>query len=199
MSVQIHRCETKTSGGVQIKGNSGFVPGQLLYGSLVPYRASIVTLPLHRDCPTKHGEDSLRARRPPWSHFRTSARRERCALYPGNRRANARRLKAPEADSAKRTVVRWIRLPGAISRRRALQRPRLRWRFQPAGNPAGRDRIHRVLGDRVCEAMAAVPALKRAELKTLRAGRDPQQHHAALAFRTSGPADRKQARLGARM
>ena len=43
MSVQIHRRETKTSGGVQIKGNSGFVPGQLLYGSLVPYRASIVS------------------------------------------------------------------------------------------------------------------------------------------------------------
>jgi hypothetical protein len=47
MSVQIHRRETKTSGGVKIKGNSGFVPGQLLYGSLVPYRASIVTLPVH--------------------------------------------------------------------------------------------------------------------------------------------------------
>jgi hypothetical protein len=47
MSVQIHRREIKTSGGVQIKGNSGFVPRQLLYGSLVPYRASIVTLPLH--------------------------------------------------------------------------------------------------------------------------------------------------------
>jgi hypothetical protein len=47
MSVQIHRRETKTSGGVKIKGNSGFVPGQLFYGSLVPYRASIVTLPVH--------------------------------------------------------------------------------------------------------------------------------------------------------
>jgi hypothetical protein len=64
--VQIHRREAKTSGGVQIKGNSGFVPGQLLHGSLVPYRASIVALHLHEDCPAKPGEDSLRARRPPW-------------------------------------------------------------------------------------------------------------------------------------
>jgi len=46
-SPQIHRRETGPSGGDQIKGNSGFVPGQLLYGSLVPYGASIVTLPLH--------------------------------------------------------------------------------------------------------------------------------------------------------
>jgi hypothetical protein len=47
MSVQIHRRETETSGGVQIKGNSCFVPRQLLCGSLVPYRASIVALHLH--------------------------------------------------------------------------------------------------------------------------------------------------------
>ena len=44
VSVQIRRGETRLPGGVQIKGNSGFVSGQLLFGSLVPYRASIVTL-----------------------------------------------------------------------------------------------------------------------------------------------------------
>lgn len=197
MSVQIHRRETRPSGGDQIKGNSGFVPGQLLYGSLVPYprRLSLSRV----DCytafalrlPNKARRGQSGARRPPWAHFRTSARPERCGLYPSKRRANAPRLKVPEAG----TVVRWDRLPGAISHRRA-ERPSLRRRFQLAGNPAGRDRIHRVLSDCVCEAVIAFPALKRAEFQALRAGRNPDQHHAAFAFRTSGPADRKQARFG---
>ena len=37
--------------------------------------------------------------------------------------------------------------------------------LQLAGDPAGRDRIHRVLGDRVCEAVVAFPALEGAELE----------------------------------
>jgi hypothetical protein len=99
MSVQMHRRETRPSGGDQIKDNSGFVPGQLLYRSLVPYDASIVTLPLHCDCPTKHGEDSLMPDVRLGPIFPTSARPERCALYPSKRRAIAPRLKVPEADS----------------------------------------------------------------------------------------------------
>src|SRR4029078_6725618 len=71
--------------------------------------------------------------------------------------------------------------------------------LQLAGNPAGRDRIHRVLDDRVCEAVVAVSALKCAELKAPRVGRTPHQHHAASAFRTSWPSDRKQARFGTRI
>ena len=84
-----------------------------------------------------------------------------------------------------------VRSPRFRGDHRALSR-----RFQLTGNPAGRDRVHRVLDDRVCEAVVAVPALERAELEALRARRNPHQHHAAFAFRTSGPADRKQARFG---
>jgi hypothetical protein len=55
------------------------------------------------------------------------------------------------------------------------------------------------LWDHVGEAETAVPALKGADLKAVRAGRNRYQFHAAFTHRTSGTADRKQARFGARM
>ena len=43
MSVQIHRCELELPAASKSKVNSGFVAGQLLFGSNVPQRASNVT------------------------------------------------------------------------------------------------------------------------------------------------------------
>jgi hypothetical protein len=43
-SVQIRRGELGFPAASKIKGNSGFVSGQRLFGSLVPYRIPIVTL-----------------------------------------------------------------------------------------------------------------------------------------------------------
>ena len=45
--------------------------------------------------------------------------------------------------------------------------------LQLAGNTTGRHRIHRISSDCVGEAVAAVPALKGADLKAVRAGRNP--------------------------
>jgi hypothetical protein len=195
MSVQIHRRETRTSGGVQIKGNSDLVPEQL-FNCYTDRLFLIAHRLLHCLCT----ETAQKARRGqsgcPTSAFGNSGLSARPNDVRVTQQTPSESVTSESARSRLGKENGRPRLRGAISHRQALQRPRLRRRLQLAGNPAGRDCIHRILDDRICETVAAVPTLKRAELKALRAGRNPQQHHAAFAFRTSGPADRKQARFG---
>ena len=69
LSIQIHRPETRNPAASKSKVYSGFVTGQPLSGSLVPYRASNVAL----NCSEtgrhekRHGEDTSSARRPLWA------------------------------------------------------------------------------------------------------------------------------------
>jgi hypothetical protein len=196
MPVQIHRRETRTSGGVQIKGKLRLRPGATVIriacslARVDCYTAFALRLPSkarrgQSACPT--------SALGPFPDF--SASRTICAL-PQQTPSECSTSEHARSGLCKQNgrpgqSTAWSDIPSS-----SAQRPRLRRRFPLAGNSAGRDRIHRVLDGGVCEAVAAFPALKRAELKALRAGRSPQQHHAAFAFRTSGPADRKQARFG---
>ena len=146
MSVQIHRRETRTSGGVQIKGQLRLRP----WATVIRITCSLSRVECYTAFALRLPNKARRGRSAcPTSALGSfpdfSASRTMCAL-PRQTPSECPVLESARSGTMlNRTVVRWDRPPGAISHRQALERARLRRRLQLAGDPAGRDRIHRVL------------------------------------------------------